>query len=160
MSKGMIDKRGFSLLELMMVVVIIAIMAAVALPNMSGWFSKKDLDAAARELFTAYQQARLQAIKGSEEVRISFDTSTTPNSYIVRATTTGVVIGPVSLPDGSISFEAPAFVGPYGSTTTGFNSRGLSLQSGTITIVSSDAPPANNKRMITLTVGGNATIAP
>lgn len=154
------DKRGFSLLELMMVVVVIAIMAAIALPNMGGWFSKKDLDAAARSVFNTFQQARLQAIKGNEEVRVSFDTSTTPHSYIMRAVSTGVVIGPTSLPNSHISFETPAYAGAYGANTTGYNSRGLALQSGTITIVSSDAPSANNKRMITLTIGGNATIAP
>jgi len=155
-----VDKGGFSLLELMMVVVIVAMMAAIALPNMSGWFSKKDLDASARSVFNTFQQARLQAIKGNEEVRISFDTSTTPHSFIMRTNTSGLVIGPTSLSNNHISFEAPAFAGGYGATTTGYNSRGLALQAGTITIVSSDAPAATNKRMITISVGGNVNIEP
>jgi prepilin-type N-terminal cleavage/methylation domain-containing protein len=152
-----VDKRGFSLLELMMVVVIIAIMAAVALPNMSGWFSKKDLDSDARSLFSTLQQGRLQAIKGNEEVRISLNTGPNPDTYMMRSTSTGLTVGPTELSTG-MSFEAPNFAGIYGVTTTGFNSRGLALQPGTITIVSSDAPSGHNKREITITIGGNVSI--
>jgi prepilin-type N-terminal cleavage/methylation domain-containing protein len=154
------DNTGFTLLELMMVVVIIAIMAAVAIPNMSGWFSKKDLDGATREIFTTIQQARLLAIKNNEEVRVSFRTSTSPHSYVVRGLNSGMLIRWKLMPNMHISFNNINFAGALGATTTGFTSRGLALQNGTITIISSDAPISKNTRTITISVGGNATITP
>jgi prepilin-type N-terminal cleavage/methylation domain-containing protein len=155
-----VDERGFTLLELMMVVVIISVMAALAVPQMSRWFSKKDLDGAARELFTTMQQTRLEAIKRNEEIRITFTTSS-PYTYTVRTQVTGITLTTKTLP-AHMTFDAANFTSALGlgSTITGYSSRGLALQSGSIDIVSSDAPASSNTRTITVTVGGNATITP
>ena len=160
MRTGKVDSRGFTLLELMMVVVIIAVMSVVALPNMKGWFSKKDLDGAARQLFTTMQKARLEAIKRNEEVRITFTTSS-PYTYTVRTQTTGTTLATTTLPSHMV-FDAANFDSSahLGTEITGYTSRGLALQSGSINIVSSDAPASHNTRTITVTVGGNATITP
>jgi type IV fimbrial biogenesis protein FimT len=157
MTKKMGDSKGYSLMELMMVVVIIGVLAAMAIPNLKGWFSKNDLDRAARDVFAVLQQSRLEAIKQNKEVRVGFDDSTqTYKAWVVGGTT---FLGPTSLP-AHMSFDDANFTSSLGinANTTGFTSRGLALQQGSVTIVSSDAPSGHNKRVITMTVGGNAAI--
>ena len=154
--------KGFSLLELMMVLVIIAILAAVAAPSMGGWLAKRDLNSASRTLFSHMQLARSQAVKGNEIVRICFDTGSSPNSYIILADTSGIVVPKTELPSDDLSFTSVNFVGigAMSSNSTGFDGRGLALQSGSVTVESSAAPESDKDRTITLSLGGSTSVTP
>ncbi len=66
--------KGFTLLELMIVIAIIGIMAAVAIPNFRDSLPKSRVNAAARELFTEMQLARMKAISENNYYVITFDT--------------------------------------------------------------------------------------
>lgn len=146
--------RGYTLLEVMMVVVIIGILAAATVPNMGGWFAKRDLNATARNLHGHLQQARSEAIRRGENITVFFDTSTTPNSYTVK-TSTADVIPRTTLPDSCLSLKDITFT----SNSTGFDSRGLALKQGTVTIHSTKAPKADRNRIITLSIGGSISIS-
>jgi len=63
-------EKGFSLIELMIVVAIIAIFAAVAIPAFVHWIPNMRLKAAARDLYSNFQQARMEAIKRNRDVVI------------------------------------------------------------------------------------------
>jgi len=68
--------KGFSLLELMVVIAIIAISAALAIPNLFSDIPKYNLSAGARELLSAMQLARMTAIKENSNVVLSFNSGT------------------------------------------------------------------------------------
>jgi len=68
--------KGFSLLELMVVIAIIAISAAFAIPNLFSDIPKYNLSAGARELLSAMQLARMTAIKENSNVVLSFNSGT------------------------------------------------------------------------------------
>ncbi len=57
-----------------MVIALIGILSAIALPNLLGGLPEKQLKNAARNLYSDMQRARLQAVKENKNITMSFDT--------------------------------------------------------------------------------------
>ena len=66
-------RRGFTTLELMVVVSILIIMAAIAFPRLSGWARNQRLKGVARDLMSHFQFARLEATKRSATIALAFN---------------------------------------------------------------------------------------
>jgi len=66
-------RRGFTTLELLVVISILLIMAAIALPNLSGWARNQRLKGVTRDLMSHFQFARLEAIKRSTIIALAFN---------------------------------------------------------------------------------------
>lgn len=68
------NSKGMTLVELMTIVVIIGIMSALAIP-MLGLTPRSRLKAAARDIISNLQLARINAIRDGVRWRVSFDTA-------------------------------------------------------------------------------------
>jgi len=72
---------GFSMVELMVVIAVIAILGAVAVPAIINWLPDYRLKRAAKDLHSHLQQAKLQAVRSNGECAVFFNTAN--NTYQV-----------------------------------------------------------------------------
>jgi type II secretion system protein H len=137
-------QRGFSLMELMIVIVIVGILAAIAFPAFSSWREKQSVSNAASSLLSHLKQARNIAMAENRSVSISFSSS----AYTFDADTTGSC-GPCK--DNMVSYSQYSgnlSISP--TTTRTFSSRGTA-NSGTMTVSAS-----GNSKEIGMNVLGRA----
>ncbi len=148
------SKKGYTLLEVMMVVVIVGILAAVAVPNMSGWQARRELNSASRDIASMLQQARSEAVRRNMVVWVEFDSGS--RTYLMR-TNTLILVPAKTLPQG-ISFSA---INNFASNRARFTNRGFAEAQGDVRIRVT-ARPDNDlwRRQISLTLGGSISITP
>lgn len=65
--------KGFTQIELIVAIAIIAIAAAFALPNIPKWRARASLNGAARELASHFQLAKMEAAKRSSFCAVTFN---------------------------------------------------------------------------------------
>lgn len=71
---------GFSLVELLTVIAIVAVLGAIAVPNMLSWLANKGLQSAARDLYSNMRKAQSFAVKLNRNCAVTFTGAT---GYIV-----------------------------------------------------------------------------
>ncbi|UQZ88192.1 hypothetical protein C4J81_02780 [Deltaproteobacteria bacterium Smac51] len=76
-------KKGFSLIEVMVVVAVVAILALMAVPALSSLVPYAELRSDSRHLATAMRMARLKAANSHKPVRVVVDCSKTADSVCV-----------------------------------------------------------------------------
>ena len=72
----MFRKDGFTMVELIIVIAVIGIMAAIAAPNFLSWLPQYRLQRAARDLYSNLYLAKISAIKNNTSWAIVFNVST------------------------------------------------------------------------------------
>lgn len=138
-------QSGFSFLELMVVMAIMTILAAIAIPGVIGWLPKYRLGSGARDLLSVMQSARLIAVKENTGVTLNFNfagdtfTATLDGGGTVKS---GSLPGGIDLTDGGLG------------NSVGFSNLGYPNANGTI-IVSDNH---GRSRTIELFVTGSSMI--
>ncbi len=79
----MMKNDGFSLIELLVVLILLGIMAAIAIPGFSIWLPNYRLKSAARDIYSNMQLAKMGAIKANADWAIVFDTTAGAHRYLV-----------------------------------------------------------------------------
>jgi len=70
-----LDKKGFTLIEMMIVIAIIGILSAIAAPNFSSYMATRRLNGAARMVMVDLMAARMAAITQNRNVQVAFSSS-------------------------------------------------------------------------------------
>ncbi len=140
------EDSGFTLIELMVAIAIMAILSAIAIPSYFKWLPRHRVGTAARAVMSTLEFARINAIKTNADVTVIFDWANERLTVESGATTlrTRQMPGDVDLQFDTL----PASVT--------FNGHGFSDESGQVVVV--NTKDATLRRSINLTLGGNASI--
>ena len=83
------NKRGITLMELIIVMAIIAVGAVLMVPNIAAWLPNYRLKSATRDIVSSMRVAQIKAVTSNVEYRVFFNDG--DKSYVIqRQTTAGV----------------------------------------------------------------------
>jgi type IV fimbrial biogenesis protein FimT len=114
------SRKGVTIIELIVVMVIIAIAAALTIPNIGAWLPNYRLRTAARDIVSTMRAAQMKAVSSNVEYRVKFDAGKASYTLEVRTTEgldtwmpegaeqkmpTGIQIHEVNLPGNSAEFN-------------------------------------------------------
>ncbi|OQY56053.1 MAG: hypothetical protein B6245_18895 [Desulfobacteraceae bacterium 4572_88] len=75
------DESGFTMIELFIVIALMSIMAAFAVPNYMSWIPNYKLKTAIQEVFSNFQKAKLTAIKMNVNCTVTFGQAIGDDTY-------------------------------------------------------------------------------
>jgi prepilin-type N-terminal cleavage/methylation domain-containing protein len=129
------NKKGVTLIELIVVFVIIAIAAGLMAPNIGGWLPRYRLSSATRDIVSTMRTAQMKAVANRMQYRVNFNEA--PNSYILQRNSGGwspegalqtapggITINITNLPGGIASFN-PDSTCTVGSVTLLYQKGGV-----------------------------------
>ena len=137
---------GFSMMELMTVLAIVAILSTMAVPALFQWGAKHRVGNAARDVKSTLEFARINAIKTNADVTVNFDWANERMTVAAGGTTLSTLQmpGDVDLLDVDLG------------TPVTFNGHGFSSDSGQVRVENSKDPTL--ARSIILNLGGTSRI--
>lgn len=143
--RGIIPQDGFTLVELMVTIAVMAIIAMMAAPSMSNLLESKRLDGNQRDLINTLSEAKSQAILGRQDVSINLNSTAlnTPTSLNWKADS-----------NNSLELKNIAADGAQSSltaTTLTFNTNGVITNITQDTLLSICNSKINKKKILILT---------
>ena len=102
---NLMNERGFTLIELVVVMVIIATGALLLVPNIGAWLPNYRLKSAARDIVSTMRTAQVKAVSNNIQYRVNLNDVEieAPGCYILQCNSGGVWVNdgaPQTLPTG------------------------------------------------------------
>lgn len=143
--------RGFTLVELMVTLAVLAVGATLAAPNLASMMAGRKVQTAAQSILDGLNQARTEALRRNTQVR--FELTAGGTGWSITQVSSGTVLRTFASPDWS-----RLVLDSVGSATTAtFLANGL-LQAGTQLSQVTVSSPTNDKAMRRVNVFGGGLI--
>jgi len=124
-----VNRKGVTLIELIVVMVIIAIGAVLLAPNIGAWLPNYRLRSATRDIVSTMRTAQMKAVSNNIQYRVNLDDADIgANSYVLQYNSGGWINdGQIQrfptgiwIPEGGITFPAKhAEFNPNSTSSTG-----------------------------------------
>ena len=137
------DRRGFTIVEVMIVVTIVAIMATIAIPNFLSWFGHMRYTGFLRDVYSEFQEGRMRARATGIAHEVVVDPAA--NSVLLRRASDNVVARSVITAPVSVDFSS--------GTSVNFNTNGTASTAGNVRIVGTRIATDNSMIVVTLGTG-------
>jgi prepilin-type N-terminal cleavage/methylation domain-containing protein len=119
-----VDRRGFSLIEMLVVMTIMAILTTIGTLSFNQWSKKASIESQTRTLLSDLNSARLEAVTGKRRRGVVLD----PGSYSLKSyssadekiTTGGTVFSTTNL-----KYQIETLTGVFSGNHIAFDSRGF-----------------------------------
>lgn len=149
-------RRGLTLIELMVAVVILGVLAAVALPSFRELIARKRIEGIAQELQTDLRYLKAQQIESRKPVRIRFNSNAESTCYILYFTGSNIENCNCSLTNAPMCGD-PAIPGMPVEirTVTVPRSSGITVTANInfLELLGHNALPSNNNTMVASVAG-------
>lgn len=147
-------QRGFSILNLVIVVSVVGVLSAIALPSVSSTLQLHRLDTSASIMASKLSEARMQAIKRNRQVWLLVD----PANQTMRLQTTDNSGSTINLGAAETLSQGVSFVSPSAQTQLRFDSLGR-LPAGTAAWTITLQGAQNTKRKnVTISITGTINL--
>ena len=145
----------------MIVVAVIGILSAIAIPAIMNWLPNMRLQSAARNLLADMQLAKSQAIKTNTNVTLVFNPSAAcPGGSYTFTDGNGRTVASVALAeyDNGLCLRNPPAPAIAFAGGEGFNSRGMPITGGNNQSVALSHAKSSSTFLVTETVSGGVTL--
>lgn len=146
--------RGFSLIELIVVIALIAILTAIAVPGYQSFMVRSRLKGAARQVMSDLMNARMMAVSLNQKVKVHVESDGHTYKIWSDADNDGTVADNEGV---NISKDVRQDYHDVALSTTNdpiFNPRGAASQFGTVTVTNSAG-----SRNITVAISGRVAVS-
>ena len=161
--------RGLTLVELLVVVAIGAILAAIAVPSLQATMEKNQLDTVSNQVVAAFAMARSEAVRAPDATLLisNFNGAVADwgGGWTTRSTAPGGAINKLQEPrvlPGRLTMygNAQAALGVFGFDAMGRLVSGAGPAQPLVFVICSGTSLANHSRAVVVTPSGRASVAP
>ena len=155
------NRKGFTIIEVLVVIAIMAILLAIAVPSVRNWSIKNQKSAAASEIYSLLSLARTRAVTNSRPVTVTFTTVAAAPGGSINANIGAPVNWNRTLALGNDSLNGVGLVSAVPAGPFTISPRGR-ISPGGFTLRIRDLDYAVNNEEVVVTVGilGDITITP
>jgi prepilin-type N-terminal cleavage/methylation domain-containing protein len=121
------NNKGFTIVELVVVLAILSIIMAISIPNFSAWLPRNRIKTSVRHIYNDMNLAKSRAVKDNTVAVIIFNIpNDTYTIFLDTSKNWALDAGETIISTGGLEDDVDIYLTTFPSNTYGFNNRGMS----------------------------------